>query len=172
VIVRLAEPAELSAVGELTVAAYRADEFLDEDDDYAAILRDTASRHDKATLLVADDEAGGLLGTVTFCLAGTEYAQVAGPGEAEFRMLAVAPEARGKGVGERLTRECIRLAEEAGCTAVTLSSLPVMQDAHRLYGRLGFARDPARDWEPFEGLLLLGYTLDLDRARSAGRAQV
>jgi ribosomal protein S18 acetylase RimI-like enzyme len=171
VIVRLAEPAELEAVGELTEVAYRADEFLDETDDYAAVLRDTASRRDKATLLVAVDEGGGLLGTVTFALAGTEYAQVAGPGEAEFRMLAVAPEARGMGVGERLTRECIRLAEEAGATALTLSSLPVMQKAHRLYDRLGFDRDPARDWEPFQGLQLLGYTLHLQPASAPGGAQ-
>ena len=169
-IIRLAEPAELAAVGELTFAAYLADEFLDEHDFYADVLRDSRTRHEKATLLVAVDDAGTLLGTVTFCLAGTEYAQVAAAGEAEFRMLAVAPGARGQGIGERLARECIRRAEEVRCTGLTLSSLPVMHSAHRLYDRLGFRRDPDRDWEPVDGLLLLGYTLDLGARAGADPA--
>ena len=50
--------------------------------------------------------------------------------------------ARGKGVGEMLTREALRVAEEAGAVHVELSSHPSREAANRLYRRLGFA---ARD---------------------------
>jgi hypothetical protein len=42
-----------------------------------------------------------------------------------------------------------------------LSSLPVQVEAHRLYERLGFRRDPARDWTPRPGIDLLGFELTL-----------
>ena len=101
-ILRLADPAEpdeLAAVGELTVAAYVADGYLrGAEDGYAEQLRAADERAREADLVVAVDEPKGtLLGTVTFCRAGTPWAEVSRPGEAEFRMLAVAPEARGRG---------------------------------------------------------------------------
>lgn len=46
--------------------------------------------------------------------------------------------ARGRGVGEALTREALRLAEKAGVRAVELSSRPAREAANRLYHRLGF----------------------------------
>ena len=48
--------------------------------------------------------------------------------------------ARGKGVGEALNREALRLAEAAGCRTVDLTSRPSRQAANRLYKRLGFKR--------------------------------
>ena len=55
-----------------------------------------------------------MLGSVTFVLPGTAYAEMAGPGEAEFRMLAVDPAAQGRGVGEALVRACLERATDAG----------------------------------------------------------
>jgi ribosomal protein S18 acetylase RimI-like enzyme len=46
--------------------------------------------------------------------------------------------ARGRGVGETLTREALRLAAEAGAVHVELSSHPTREAANRLYPRLGF----------------------------------
>ena len=46
--------------------------------------------------------------------------------------------ARGRGVGEALTREAIRLAREAGARHVELTSHPTREAANRLYRRLGF----------------------------------
>ena len=46
--------------------------------------------------------------------------------------------ARGRGVGEALTREAIRLAQEAGARHVELTSHPSREAANRLYRRLGF----------------------------------
>jgi ribosomal protein S18 acetylase RimI-like enzyme len=162
VILRRAEPEEYGAVGELTLAAYVADGLLDNDDDYASELRAAAHRAGEAELLVAEDPASHeLVGTVTFCLSGSHYAEISQAGEAEFRMLAVAPGARGRGIGHDLARWCVERAREQGCTALVLSSVDRMQTAHRLYERMGFRRLPERDWTPTPDITLVAYRLAL-----------
>jgi ribosomal protein S18 acetylase RimI-like enzyme len=47
--------------------------------------------------------------------------------------------ARGRGVGEALTRAAIDLATEKGARTVDLSSRPAREAANRLYRRIGFA---------------------------------
>lgn len=157
------DPGELAAVGELTVAAYEADGYLRGDSDgYADSLRAAGDRAREATLVVAvGTRPRELLGTVTYCRAGTPWAEVAQPGEAELRMLAVAPSARGLGVGRALTEWCIDRARADGATALALSSLTVMHTAHRLYERLGFERTPERDWRPLPDVPLIAYRLAL-----------
>ncbi|MCB0913632.1 MAG: GNAT family N-acetyltransferase, partial [Propionibacteriaceae bacterium] len=105
--VRRAEASEYAAVGELTVQAYLADGGLPAGDPYYELLRDAAGRDTDAELWVAADADGTLLGTVTWCPAGSGYRELGGAGEGEFRSLAVAPEARGRGVGEALVRHCL-----------------------------------------------------------------
>jgi ribosomal protein S18 acetylase RimI-like enzyme len=46
--------------------------------------------------------------------------------------------ARGRGVGEALTAEAVRLAGEAGARTLDLTSRPSREAAHRLYSKLGF----------------------------------
>jgi ribosomal protein S18 acetylase RimI-like enzyme len=162
VILRPARPDEYAEVGALTLAAYVADGFLDNDDDYASELAAAAHRAAEAELVVALDRTSHeLLGTVTYCVNGSHYAEISLPGEAEFRMLAVRPDARGRGVGLALTQWCLDRAREQGCTAMVLSSLDRMTTAHRLYERLGFQRLPERDWAPVPGIVLLAFRLDL-----------
>jgi ribosomal protein S18 acetylase RimI-like enzyme len=48
--------------------------------------------------------------------------------------------ARGRGVGEALTREALRRAEEAGAISVELTTRQEREVANRLYRRLGFAQ--------------------------------
>jgi ribosomal protein S18 acetylase RimI-like enzyme len=48
--------------------------------------------------------------------------------------------ARGKGVGEALTREAIRIAETRDARTIELTSRPAKEAANRLYRRLGFER--------------------------------
>jgi ribosomal protein S18 acetylase RimI-like enzyme len=45
---------------------------------------------------------------------------------------------RGQGVGEKLTREALRIAAEAGARTVDLTSRPSREAAGRLYERIGF----------------------------------
>jgi ribosomal protein S18 acetylase RimI-like enzyme len=162
VLIRPARPSEFDAVGQLTVEAYTVDGHLDATADYVEELRDAQSRAVGAQLLVALEREGApVLGTVTFCLAGTPYAELARCGEAEFRMLAVAPEARKRGVGHQLVAHCVELAKGASCSGLVLCSLESMVAAQRIYGRFGFQRTPERDWEAVPGLSLLAFLLPL-----------
>jgi ribosomal protein S18 acetylase RimI-like enzyme len=159
--IRLARPEDLSAVGEITVAAY-ADFTLGPSDPYIARLGDAAARAEQAELWLAEDECEdgrAVLGTVTVCPPRSVWREISRPGEGEFRMLAVAPAARGHGVGEALARFAIERLSAQWVHAIVLSSLSTMHAAHRLYERLGFRRDAERDWSPAPGVELLAYVL-------------
>lgn len=52
--------------------------------------------------------------------------------------------ARGRGVGEALTREALRIAGLAGARTVDLTTRPSREAAGRLYERVGFARRDSR----------------------------
>jgi ribosomal protein S18 acetylase RimI-like enzyme len=76
-------------------------------------------------------------------------------------MLAVAPEAQRRGVGEALVRACMRLAWSGGKCGIALSTATTMLAAHRMYERLGFVRDAGRDWQPAAGVSLLAYAREI-----------
>jgi ribosomal protein S18 acetylase RimI-like enzyme len=158
--VRVARPEELARIGELTAAVYVAAGYISPDGAYLARLRDAVSRAHQAELLVALCD-GEPTGTVTYCRHDSSWAQLTMPGEAEFRMLAVVPAARGLGLGDALVRDCVSRARQDGCTTLRLSTEPVMHAAHRIYRRLGFVRTPERDWRPEPGVELLTYALAL-----------
>jgi ribosomal protein S18 acetylase RimI-like enzyme len=156
---------EHALVGDLTVEAYLADGLVGPD--YSAVIRDVASRAAVATVLVAEVD-GAPVGSVTFALGGSPYAERSAPGEAEIRMLGIARAGRGHGAGTALTQECISRAVDAGCSAVRLSTQPEMAGAHRIYERLGFLRTPERDWTPVPGVDLLTYVLTLAHCGHCG----
>ncbi|MFH9547596.1 GNAT family N-acetyltransferase [Streptomyces sp. NPDC051445] len=166
IVIRQAEPGEYGALGDLTARAYLDDGLLDfgESDGYLHELRDVAKRVAAAEVLVAVD-GGRLLGGVTFVPGPGPMADLARPGEAEIRMLAVGRAARGRGAGEAMVRACVgRARAMEGCTAVVLSTQRAMHAAHRLYERLGFVRTPERDWRPLphlDDITLLAYKLTL-----------
>jgi ribosomal protein S18 acetylase RimI-like enzyme len=162
IVVRPAHPSELRRAGEISVAAYQADGWIPPGHSYTDRLGDAARRAREAELLVAVDSDGQVLGTVTVCLPGTPWSEISQPGELEFRMLAVDPPARGRGVGRALVAAVVRRAGELGASRVVLSSLAEMQAAHRIYRRLGFVRMPERDWAPEERMALQAYVLDLE----------
>jgi GNAT superfamily N-acetyltransferase len=163
VTVRPARAAELDAVGELTVRAYVADGYFEQGvgPDYATELADARSRHEHAELLVAVDAEDRLLGTVTFARPGTRYTEISRDGELEFRMLAVDPAARRRGVGVALVRAVLDRARELGLPRVVLCSQEGRTSVHRMYERLGFRRLPDRDWNPTPEIRLVGYGVDV-----------
>jgi ribosomal protein S18 acetylase RimI-like enzyme len=123
-------------------------------------LRDVASRaHDGDVLIARDADSGALLGTVSYLTSDSPQSQIAGAGEAELRLLAVAPKARRFGAGEALVGACIERASNAGLAALVLSTQPRQRAAHRLYERMRFRRDPLRDWGTESGGLRLVYVL-------------
>src|SRR6185503_9191167 len=70
------------------------------------------------------EENGALIASVLLNPAGTVMTPPGGASTEldapEVRLLAVAPSARGRGVGERLMRECIDRSRRAGAAALTL----------------------------------------------------
>jgi ribosomal protein S18 acetylase RimI-like enzyme len=164
VLLRRATPDDHERAGEVTVAAY-ADFTRGPADGYVARLRDAATRDREAELWVAtpEDRDDEILGCVTLCPPGSPWRELSGgPDEGEFRMLAVAPEARGRGVGEALARMCLDRFRAEGARAVVICSLPQMTSAHRIYERLGFRRVPELDWSPVPGVELHGYRIDFE----------
>jgi GNAT superfamily N-acetyltransferase len=162
-VVRAARSDELAEAGAVTLAAYRAAGMAL--GGYADELGDTAGRAAAAELLVAVGSTGPdrrVLGTVTFCPHGSRYREVARADEAEFRMLAVRPDAQGRGIGRALTQACVDRARAQGFRALVLSTPAGAPIPHRLYESMGFVRQPARDWSPVPGVDLIAYSLALD----------
>ena len=157
---RRATPDDLEAVGELTVTAY-APFTRGPADGYVAELRNARRRFREAELWVAVQD-GRLLGTVTCCPPGSPWREIARDDrEGEFRMLAVHPEARGRGAGAALVALCEERARGHGATRMVLSSLPGMAAAHRIYAAAGYTRAPERDWDPAPGVHLVGFRKEL-----------
>ncbi|GGM09594.1 GNAT family N-acetyltransferase [Promicromonospora citrea] len=157
---RDARPGEYDAIGAIVAAAFAADGQLDSPGSasYGTVLRDVAGRAAHAQVVAALDD-GTVVGGVTYVPDGGPMADLARDGEAEIRMLGVAPDAQGRGAGTALVREC--LARAAG-RPVVLSTNAVAHTSHRLYERLGFVREPARDWMPVPDVTLLCYVRDAE----------
>lgn len=86
-------------------------------------------------LLVARNDDGVVVGSLTLVV----FRIPTGVG-AWIEDVVVDAAARGRGTGEALMREALRLAEAAGAQAVNLTSRPDRAAANRLYQRLGFER--------------------------------
>ena len=57
---------------------------------------------------------------------------------AVIHILAVSPDAQGKGIGSKMIREAIRLAQTNGMKAIRLDALASNTPAHKIYKALGF----------------------------------
>jgi ribosomal protein S18 acetylase RimI-like enzyme len=98
--------------------------------DLAAMIAAPGTR----LLLARDGRDGAIVGTLTLvCF------RIPTGVRAWIEDVIVDESARGKGVGEILTKEALRLAHETGARTVDLTSSPSRQAANRLYQRLGFA---------------------------------
>jgi ribosomal protein S18 acetylase RimI-like enzyme len=162
--VRVVRGHEVDEAGQVVLAAYAGIEGAPPlgggyDEELLAVGR----RSSEATVLVAVD-AGHVVGCVTLVEDSTSpWAEDLRDDEAGIRMLAVAPEGQGQGVGRELVEACIVRARAAGRSAVFLHSTPWMRSAHHLYERLGFERVPERDWVPVPDVPLLAFRLALAR---------
>jgi len=164
--IRDARPEDLGAIRALTLEAYS---------QYATIMAPTAwaglDRAVRAALDVRDpgvqrivaEREGRLVGSVMLYPAAADAygGLTAGASAPELRILAVAPDARGSGVGRALVEACIRRARESGATELGLHTSESMRIAADLYRRMGFVRAPEADFRPEGAELVEAYRLAL-----------
>jgi GNAT superfamily N-acetyltransferase len=146
-IVRTAQADEFSLVGKLMVDVYsKLDGFPKESDqpDYYKMLANVGdlTRRPDTELLVAVTDSDKIAGAVVF-FGDMKYYGSGGTATSEkncsgFRLLAVDPSMRGKGVGKLLTEECIRRAKLKGHRQLIIHSTRAMAIAWRMYETIGF----------------------------------
>ena len=100
-----------------------------------AALREIVASPSNTVLLAHDLASGKIVGTLTLVVCRIPTAI-----RAWIEDVVVDAAARGRGVGEALTREALRRAVERGAASVELTSRPAREAANRLYERLGFVR--------------------------------
>jgi ribosomal protein S18 acetylase RimI-like enzyme len=150
--VRRARPEEYDRVGALTIDAYRALPVDHLWGGYEERILDTEGRARGAEVLVAATGDGAIVGSVTYVAdESADWGEWIEPGEAQFRLLAVEPAARGLGAGGALVAACVERATATDQTIV-IHTTPWMETAQRIYQRFGFVRRPERD-VPYEGWL-------------------
>ena len=88
---------------------------------------------DSATILVAEDANGRILGSMTLVIF-----RIPTGIRAWIEDVVVDTQARGMGVGQALNQHAIELAQKAGAKTIDLTSRPSREAANRLYQRLGF----------------------------------
>ncbi len=79
---------------------------------------------------------------------------------AGFRLLAVSQEARGLGVGKKLTMACIERAQSNGLSQIIIHTTESMKVAWGMYEKMGFKRSEDLDFEQ-SGLPVFGFRLRL-----------
>lgn len=95
-------------------------------------------------------ECGGrLLGAVAYIPPGAKAA-IFRREWAVMRMLVVAPDARGRGIGRALLDFCLERARWDGAAEFALHTSPIMKEALRLYLRAGFRL--SHEVPPFHGV--------------------
>ena len=166
--IRDARADDRAAIRDLTLAAYA---------EFATIMTPTAWVGLRQAVLAGLDAEGALerivaeqngvlLGSVMLYPASANaYANpVVEAGWPELRLLAVAPWARGQGVGTALVEECMRRARRAGASALGLHTSESLQAAIRMYERMGFVRAPDGDFQPDGAELVMAYRVMLGGA--------
>jgi ribosomal protein S18 acetylase RimI-like enzyme len=86
-----------------------------------------------ATILLARDDAGQIIGSLTLVAFRTPTGA-----RAWIEDVVVDETARGQGAGEALVAEAIRLASDSGARTVDLTSRPSREAANALYEKVGF----------------------------------
>jgi GNAT superfamily N-acetyltransferase len=68
----------------------------------------------------------------------------------ELTKMAVLPNQRGRGIGQKLVQHCINFAEEEGFTRLLLYSNTVLKNAIYIYRKYGFIEIPVESDSPYD----------------------
>ncbi|ACV25514.1 GCN5-related N-acetyltransferase [Kangiella koreensis DSM 16069] len=161
---------EFKSIGDLMVRVYSALEGFpkpEEQPTYYQMLRNVGSLTETPSteLFVAKDEQKEILGAVVFFGDMKDYGSggtaVQEKGACGFRLLAVAPAARGLGIGKALSIACIERTKLLGKKTVVIHSTEAMKVAWGMYERLGFKRELDLDFTQ-QDLPVYGFRLKLN----------
>ena len=168
--IRNAKPNEFEETGKLMVRVYSQLEGFpkeSEQPDYYKMLSNIGelTNNPATELLVAVSPDNKIVGGVVY-FGDMRYYGSGGTATKElnaagFRLLAVAPSARGYGVGRLLTNECIWKAKGKRLSQVIIHSTKAMQIAWTMYESIGFKRSEDLDFMQGE-LPVFGFRLLLD----------
>jgi ribosomal protein S18 acetylase RimI-like enzyme len=154
------------AVAALTLAAYGEYAAKMEPEAWAGLegaVRAALASEDAAVQRIVAERDGAIVGSVMLYPPAADayggYTEAAA--WPELRLLAVAPSARGVGVGKALVAECVRRARAMGAPALGLHTSRSMEVALGMYERMGFVRAPEHDFQPPGAELVTAYQLPL-----------
>lgn len=163
-IVRESRPVDRVVIHELTMRAYREYAKTMDPVTWAGLehaLEDALASNEPAQRFVAVD-GDTLIGSVMLYPPSTPYgAFTAALSWPEVRLLAVPPEARGRGVAHALMTTCVRVAKDAGAAHLGIHTSRSMRVAMTMYERMGFVRAPEHDFQPAGAELVEAYRLPL-----------
>ena len=165
-VIREALPAEHAALGRVMIAAYSTLEgFADHDahPEYFALMANIGrlAGQPGIQLLVAENEGELVGGVVYFAELGQYGVELAEADTSAFRLLTVAPAARGLGIGKALAVHCVELARGRRHRQVIIHTSPPMAIAWPMYERMGFLRAPELDFIAPTGIPISGFRLAL-----------
>ena len=177
--IRAAVASERQQALEITLSAYAEYERVlrpEYWDSYRQHIVDTLTDLGAAEQLVAAAGASlhgaslhgaSLLGTALFCRPGSSFGEEVTDAAMsldcpEVRLVAVAPESRGQGVGRAIMEACVDRARASGAPGLVLHTMAIMKAARSLYDSMGFVRAPELDFQPAKEWFVEGFRLDFE----------
>ena len=167
--IRNAQPKEFADIGKLMVNVYSQLEGFpkeSEQPDYYRMLLNVGvlTEQDSTELIAAITEDNKVVGAVIFFSDLRHYGSGGSitsiKNASGFRLLAVDPNERGKGIGKLLSKECINRAKKHKHSQLFIHSTESMKVAWGMYERLGFIRHNEIDF--IQGKLpVFGFKLTL-----------
>lgn len=133
------EPTDDPAVlGDLALAAWS--EYVPHYGDWTSIQPLVANMSALANIgdIILCEDAGTLIGAVAYMPPFSERDAFFEQSWALIRMLVVAPDQRGRGIGRLLIEACIDRARRNSVATIGLHTSPMMETALSMYLRLGF----------------------------------
>ncbi|BFM41554.1 hypothetical protein CFS9_01950 [Flavobacterium sp. CFS9] len=167
---RNALPSEFEEIGKILISVYSQLEGFPKENEQPNYYKMLANIGDftlqpQTELLVAADEHNTILGAVVYFNDMKNYGSggiaTQEQNSAGFRLLGVAPTARGKGIGKLLTQECIQKAAANKRAQLIIHSTLAMKTAWEMYEKLGFKRSEDLDFMQGE-LAVFGFRLPLN----------
>ncbi|WP_420315852.1 GNAT family N-acetyltransferase [Ekhidna sp.] len=163
-----AQPKDFSVIGQLMVEVYSGLEGFPSPDEQPAYYQMLANigeftEKESVELLVARNE-GTVAGAVVYIGDIEDYGSggtvTKEKNAAGFRLLAVSPDARGLGVGKKLTIACLEKARQNGLDQMIIHTTDAMKVAWSMYEKIGFKRSEDLDFLQ-QGLPVYGFRLKL-----------